>query len=180
MELAIVTVAQTGDGSDFAELQRVVPRLARQRWDGLFAEQHWAPTARRVAHALGAAVSVGTRLDFADLITVHPGQRLVVLSEPAPIRKLIADVLEVDSATVPMPQPLSLSRVRASRSGKRSLIGFNDTTHLAVVGLEPAAPTTPRRRSTEHAGPCSDQWHRVCGEQVGYRQHLGPNKEVSE
>lgn len=135
MELAVVSLEPAPDGVhtgqvDTGQLSRVRDRLAGADWNAVVAEPAQMLPATQLAHHLVAETVVAARIDLEQLIADHPGKRLVVLCAAEPLRDLVSAVLDVPAAAVPLPQPFSLTRLRASRSGARSLLCLNDTLHL--------------------------------------------------
>ena len=64
------------------------------------------------------------------LIERHAGQRLAVIAHGGMINVYLAHVLGVDRLLWFHPEYTSVSRVRAARSGERSLCTLNETAHL--------------------------------------------------
>jgi hypothetical protein len=67
------------------------------------------------------------------------GGRVVAIADAESIRELVAAVMEVDVAPVAIPQPLSLTRIQASRKGIRTVLCLNDTLRLEVLSSEQRA-----------------------------------------
>jgi hypothetical protein len=135
MELAIITDV-ISDASCSSDVDTVVRRLQGEAWAQVCTGVESTSMAARMASSLGISPTVVEEVDFEQLIETHPGQQVVVVCAAHAVRRLVAEVLDVDVAVVPDSQALSLTRVRAGRTGTRSLICFNDTLHL---------PMSPRR-----------------------------------
>lgn len=71
------------------------------------------------------------RQDLDDVIATHPGQRVLGVAPPDTIRALVATATELEPDSLAVPEPGSLTCLRASRSGMVSLIYYNDCLHLS-------------------------------------------------
>jgi 2,3-bisphosphoglycerate-dependent phosphoglycerate mutase len=71
---------------------------------------------------------------FEELIARFPGGTVAVVAHGGVINVYLAHVLGLDAALWFHPEYTSISRVRAARSGPRSLVSLNDTAHLLAVG----------------------------------------------
>lgn len=67
---------------------------------------------------------------FERVISAHPGQSVVVVSHGGVANAYLGSVLGVSRLHFHEPQYGSISRVRASRSGVRTLVSVNETAHL--------------------------------------------------
>ena len=63
-----------------------------------------------------------------------PGQKVVVIAHGGVINVYLGHLLGLESLLWFHPEYTSVSRVRAARSGPRSLVGLNDIAHLLAVG----------------------------------------------
>ena len=77
-----------------------------------------------------------------DVIARFAGQRVVVVTHGGVINVYLADVLGIDQLLWFHPEYTSVSRVRAARSGQRSVATINETAHLYA-----------RREPTQEAAP---------------------------
>jgi probable phosphoglycerate mutase len=64
------------------------------------------------------------------IITDHPGQTVAAVCHGGTINAYLSSVLGLDSLMFFVPDYTSISRVRASRSGDRSVVSLNETGHL--------------------------------------------------
>jgi 2,3-bisphosphoglycerate-dependent phosphoglycerate mutase len=64
------------------------------------------------------------------LIDEHPGQRVVVITHGGVINVYLAHVLGIRQLLWFHPEYTSVSRVRAARTGERSVVTVNETAHL--------------------------------------------------
>jgi 2,3-bisphosphoglycerate-dependent phosphoglycerate mutase len=71
---------------------------------------------------------------FEELIARFPGRTVAVVAHGGVINVYLAHVLGLDASLWFHPEYTSISRVRAARSGPRSLVSLNDTAHLVAVG----------------------------------------------
>ena len=71
------------------------------------------------------------------LVAAHPGQKIVVVCHGGVINLVLADVLGLvaDGPGFFYPNYTSIHRVAASRSGIRSVVTINETSHLRHSGL---------------------------------------------
>ncbi|MDO3402734.1 hypothetical protein QWI29_22060 [Mycolicibacterium neoaurum] len=134
MQLAVVAV---GSGYPDDSIDVVGRRLRAAGWHAVHAANEFEAVARRLAPALDVDPEIADGVPVQTLIERYEGMRLVLLSEPLTIRTLTADALGVAEAALAAPQPFSLTTIIAGRSGKRSVAGFNDTSHLALAAAGP-------------------------------------------
>jgi 2,3-bisphosphoglycerate-dependent phosphoglycerate mutase len=80
---------------------------------------------------------------FEDLIARFRGGTVVVIAHGGVINVYLAHVLGLDAALWFHPEYTSVSRVRAARSGPRSLVSLNDTGHLLATGRARRTWTDP-------------------------------------
>jgi len=73
---------------------------------------------------------------FEDLIARFPGGTVVVVAHGGVINVYLAHVLDLGASLWFHPDYTSVSRVRAARSGPRSLVSLNDIAHLLATGRE--------------------------------------------
>jgi probable phosphoglycerate mutase len=66
------------------------------------------------------------------LITRHAGQRVAVMTHGGVINVFLAHVLNIDRLLWFHPEYTSISRVRAARSGEKSVATVNETAHLVA------------------------------------------------
>ena len=80
--------------------------------------------------------AVGDRVvpRFEELIARFPGRTVAVVAHGGVINVYLAHVVGLDAALWFHPEYTSISRVRAARSGERSLVSLNDTAHLLAIG----------------------------------------------
>jgi 2,3-bisphosphoglycerate-dependent phosphoglycerate mutase len=64
------------------------------------------------------------------IIDEHPGRRVAAVCHGGTINAFLSAVLGLDKLMFFVPDYTSVSRVRASRSGPRSLVSLNETAHL--------------------------------------------------
>lgn len=137
MELAVVCCGATApSGTD-----RLARRLASERWATVCADTRSWTLACQIADHLDTAVTVVDILDPEAVIAGYPGQQVVAVCDAPTIQNLVAATLDVAVEGIPEPPDSALTRIRASRSGTRSLICLNDTLHLTggdLKGDEPA------------------------------------------
>ncbi|MFD7008489.1 hypothetical protein [Rhodococcus jostii] len=133
MELTVVSVDSDGEPSDFESLGRVAERLARGTVTGLYAEDALTSAADHLGRAFGTAPVVSGRIDLDRVVEGHPGGSVVVVCVPSTTRDFVAGIVEVSSDRVPLPESASVTRVRASRSGIRTVVCVNDTLHLLPI-----------------------------------------------
>ena len=138
MELAVVSI----DG------RQVTPHGALEDLSDRLAARHCAEAvsielnsreAHFIAKRLGIVACTVPKIDFGSLIRGRAGKNVTVLSDAGSVRELVADVLDVPESALPLPQALSLTVIRASRSGVRSVLCLNDTMHLTIGDRTPAA-----------------------------------------
>lgn len=71
---------------------------------------------------------------FAKIAADHPGETIAVFSHAIAINVFLSDILEKGSHFFGMiPSNCSISRVKISRDGRRSIEAFNDTGHFFSV-----------------------------------------------
>jgi hypothetical protein len=134
MELAVVCCGGTApSGTD-----RLARRLASERWAKVCADSRGWTLACQIADYLDTAVTLVDTLDPEVVIDRWPGQRVLAVCDAPTIQSLVASTLDVAVEGIPRPPDSALTRIRASRSGTRSLICLNDTLHL--TGVERFAP----------------------------------------
>ncbi|MEM7532433.1 MAG: histidine phosphatase family protein [Chloroflexota bacterium] len=68
---------------------------------------------------------------FAQVIERYPGKTVAIFSHVLTINVFLRDILQSPISVPFTPDYCSISRVRASRSGQRSVISVNDTGHFA-------------------------------------------------
>lgn len=73
---------------------------------------------------------------FDDLIARFPGGTVAVIAHGGVINVYLAHVLGLAASLWFHPEYTSVHRVRAARSGPRSLVSLNDTAHLLASGRE--------------------------------------------
>lgn len=70
---------------------------------------------------------------FAKIAEAHPSQKIAVFSHAIAINVYLADILEKGSDFFDMiPSNCSITRVKVSQNGRRSIESFNDTGHFSV------------------------------------------------
>ncbi|NKY87731.1 hypothetical protein [Nocardia veterana] len=141
MELVVFSHGADGCGLEpHAMIEAVAARLGDAPWTAAYIPDRslaFLPALRRLVHAEPVA---GPPSHLNDLIADHAGGRVFAVSGPQAVRKLAAEIYDVDLGVVPLPESGSLTRFRISRTGVRSVICLNDTLHLAVA----AADALPR------------------------------------
>lgn len=147
MELAVVSL-DGGAVHDAVHVAGVVARLAAGNWSRVHGASTHRSVACDIATALALPADIAERLDLGRLIDDSPGQRLIAIAGGGAIRQLAAAVMAVDVAPVPIPQPLSLTRIQASRNGTRTVLCLNDTLHLLDPRVE--QDTSTREGNTSH------------------------------
>lgn len=71
-----------------------------------------------------------------EIVTAHPGERVVVIGHGGVINVYTAHVLELDRLLWADVGYTSITRVAAARTGERSLLTLNETAHLVAVREE--------------------------------------------
>ena len=74
-----------------------------------------------------------------DLVTAHPGERVVMVGHGGVINVYTAQVLGLDRLLWADVGYTSITRVAAARTGERSLLTLNETAHLVAVREEVAS-----------------------------------------
>lgn len=74
---------------------------------------------------------------FDRIIADHPGEKVAVVCHGGVINVYLASVLGIDRHLWFDPEYTSISRVRASRSGPRSVTSVNESAHLVGVREQP-------------------------------------------
>jgi probable phosphoglycerate mutase len=87
-----------------------------------------------LGHEPPAAVRDRVVPRFEDLIARFPGRTVAVIAHGGVINVYLAHVLGLVASLWFHPEYTSISRVRAARTGERSLVSLNDTAHLVAVG----------------------------------------------
>ena len=137
MELAVVSI----DGRRVPprrEMEGVTDRLAARRCAEAVSIESNSREAHLVADRLGIKACTVPVIDLDSLIRNRAGTNVAVLCDAGSARELVADVLDVPESALPLPRQLSLTIVRASRSGARSVLCLNDTMHLTNGDRTPA------------------------------------------
>jgi probable phosphoglycerate mutase len=77
-----------------------------------------------------------------DVIARFPGQRVVVVTHGGVLNVYLAHILGIDQRLWFHPEYTSVSRVRAARTGQRSVVTINETAHL-YAQREPSQEAAP-------------------------------------
>lgn len=133
MELTVVSVESGGEPFDFEGLGRVAERLSGGTVTELIAEDALTAAAEHLGRALGTTPVLSDRIDLDLVVESYPGGCVVVVCAPSTARDFVAGVVDVSSDMVPLPESASVTRVRASRSGVRTVVCVNDTLHLLPI-----------------------------------------------
>jgi 2,3-bisphosphoglycerate-dependent phosphoglycerate mutase len=68
------------------------------------------------------------------IVRAHPGRTVAAVCHGGTINAYLSSVLGLDQLMFFVPDYTSISRVRASREGSRSVVSLNETGHLRVAG----------------------------------------------
>ena len=111
------------DAHDYIPIEEL--RTDPERWAE--AVEAWTgPAGARLRAEFRARV--GTAVDR--IVEAHPGARVAVVCHGGVINAVVADVVGLGSDLFFEPAYVSVSRVRASRTGVRSLVSLNETWHV--------------------------------------------------
>ncbi|MBD0859800.1 hypothetical protein IA539_01025 [Gordonia sp. zg691] len=117
--------------------------MASREWSALYVDANVTATELFEA-GLGMRALPFVPVSWSSFIADHAGANLVVVCAPEPIEELVADVLDVPRDGIPALVSGSVTRVRASGSGVRSMLCLNDTLHLIAAG-SPAVDIPERK-----------------------------------
>lgn len=133
MELAVVSHDPDAGPPDTRQVAAVARRLAQHPLTAVCGRTNSADLVAHLARTLGVEMAIMHQIDLDRMIADHPGERVVVVCDSGTIRDLVAQILDVPNAVVPEPDTGSLTCIRASRSGIRSVVCVNDTVHIGKV-----------------------------------------------
>lgn len=111
-------------------IEALAARLGDAKWTAVYLSDNLSGVPPELQHLVGQIVP--TTGDLNDLIADHAGGRVLAVMNPEVIRKLAAEIYEVDLGVVPLPDAASLTCFRVSRTGVRSVVCLNDTLHLGT------------------------------------------------
>lgn len=131
MELAVVSIGPEAVRAVDGPLSRLSFRLGPREWTSVHTDHRLTAPAEHLAALVNAKIVAAQSIDVGRLITDFRGTKIIAVCSPAVTRELAATVMDVSASGLALPQDFSLTIIRASRRGTRTLHCLNDTLHLA-------------------------------------------------